>query len=336
MEKTEDSKGSSVKVEDPKDELQELLQTLEQKSAWNGEQLVKYKEFWFPVRLFRPILSTQKYFKAKNTDIILSTTPKSGTTWLKALTYSIVNRHMYPIDQSPLLTSNPHSVVDTFEFHTYLKQENPDLECVPNPRIFSTHISFNVLPDSIRESECKIIYICRNPLDLFTSFWNFLLENKEDNHAKPISIDEAFDMFCKGYSAFGPFWDHILGYWNAHLNDSEKVMFLKYEDLKEDIAFHIKKIAEFIGFPFSLEEEKQGVVEQISRLCSFENLSNLDVNKTGSSMIFKYSSFFRKGKVGDWTNYLTPAMAERMLNLMESKLKGSGLMFKTYDDKTSC
>ncbi|KAI3454005.1 hypothetical protein Pfo_010668 [Paulownia fortunei] len=317
MEKNEESNCSSAEVDNsPKDEPQELLQTLEKHTNWDGRRLVRYDGFWCPVSVFRPILSTQKYFKAKDTDIILASIPKSGATWMKALTFSIVNRSVCTIDQSPLLYSHPHTVVPFLEFNLYLHQENPDLQHLSSPRIFSTHMPFKILPDSIRESKCKVIYICRNPLD--------------QTDAVPLELDEAFGMFCQGIHPFGPFWDHMLGYWNAHLKNPHKILFLKYEDLKENITFHVKKIAEFLGCPFSLEEEKQGLIEEISRLCSFENLKNLEVNKTGYILgVLKNSSFFRKGEVGDWTNYLTPAMAERFEKLMECKFEGSGLMLKT-------
>ncbi|KAI3470188.1 hypothetical protein Pfo_026851 [Paulownia fortunei] len=303
IEKKEDTNCSSAEVDNShKDEVQELLQTLEQQTNWDGRRLAKYDGLWCPVRFFRPILSTQKYFKAKDSDIILATIPKSGTTWLKALTFSIVNRSVYTIDQSPLLTNLPHTLVPFLEFNVYWDQENPDLQHLSSPRIFSTHMPFKILPDSIREYEL------------------------------PLEIDEAFDMFCQGIHPFGPFWDNMLGYWDAHLKNPQKVLFLKYEDLKEDITFHVKKIAEFLGYPFSLEEEKQRLIEEISRLCSFENLKNLEVNKTGCiEGVVKHSAFFRKGQVGDWINYLTPAMAERIEKVMESKFQGSGLMFKTYN-----
>ncbi|KAG8381918.1 hypothetical protein BUALT_Bualt05G0022700 [Buddleja alternifolia] len=330
MEKVENLQCSSGEVEDPKDEFQELLQTLEQKTSWSGTQLVKYNGFWFPVRAFKPVLSVQKYFKAKDSDIILCTLPKSGTTWLKALTFCIVNRHIYTIDQSPLLTSNPHTVVPFLEINLYWEQENPNLEHIRTPRIFGTHLPFSFLLQSIHESECKAIYICRNPLDQFVSFWHFMSKNEREKDGDPLAIDEAFDMFCHGINQFGPFWDHVLEYWNARLNNSQKVLFLKYEDLKEDVTLYIKKIAEFIGYPFSLEEEKQGLIQQIANLCSFSNLSNLDTNKKGKIIgMFDNSTYFRKGEVGDWANYLTPAMGERIEKLMENKLEGSGLVFKT-------
>ncbi|KAG8381925.1 hypothetical protein BUALT_Bualt05G0023400 [Buddleja alternifolia] len=346
----EDPKCFVTEVEEGKDEVRELIQTLEREINWDGTSLIKYVGFWFPVRLFdtgftdrppqdldsaailpgpdnglslfKPILSAQKYFKAKDTDIILSTLPKSGTTWLIPLTFCIVNRHTYPIAQSPLLTSSPHTIVPFLELNLYWEQTNPDLENIPSPRIFSTHMPFNVLPDSIRESECKILYMCRNPLDHFISYRQFLLKNKIEKDAKPLDIDETFDMFCQGIQLYGPFWEHVLGYWNAHLKNPEKVLFLKYEDLKMETTLYIKKIAEFIGFPFSLEEEEQGLIEEISNFCSFENISNLEANKKGKFMgIVENSSFFRKGEIGDWKNYLTPEMAERVKELMESKLE---------------
>ncbi|KAK4422351.1 Cytosolic sulfotransferase 14 [Sesamum alatum] len=248
----------------------------------------------------------------------------------QALTFSIANRNVFPIDQSPLLTSNPHMLVPFLELSIYWEQENPDLENIPSPRIFSTHMHFKMLPVSIRETDCRIIYICRNPLDQFVSYLHFLFQNKVGKNVDQVAVDEAFDMYCQGINAYGPFWDDILGYWKAHLENPGKVLFLKYEDLKEDITSQVKKIAEFMGFPFSPEEEEQGLIDQISGLCSFESLSNLAINKTGNiNGIVKNSSFFRKGRVGDWTNYLTPAMVERIKKIMDSKFKGSGLMFKT-------
>ena len=59
------------------------------------------------------------------------------------------------------------------------------------------------------------------------------------------------------------------------------ILFLKYEDLKNETLFWVKKMAQFIGCPFSLEEENKGVVQNIIDLCSFEHMSSLEVNKSG-------------------------------------------------------
>lgn len=94
----------------------------------------------------------------------------------------------------------------------------------------------------------------------------------------------------------------------------------------------LKKLATFMGMPFTVEEEGRGVVEDIVKLCSFENLSNLEVNKDGgggqkitTKLILENQEFFRKGKVGDWKNYLTEEMKERIDFITSEKLKDSGL-----------
>ena len=100
--------------------------------------------------------------------------------------------------------------------------------------------------------------------------------------------------------------------------------------MKEDINSQMKRLAEFLGFPFSLEEEADGVVEGISKMCSFSNLKDKEINKTGKFLHnLENKTFFRRGEVGDWVNYLTPEMVDRLNKIMEQKLAGSGLKFKT-------
>ena len=141
-------------------------------------------------------------------------------------------------------------------------------------------------------------------------------------------MEKAFDLFCEGKCHCGPNWDHVLGFWKASQENPEKVLFLKYEDMVEDTAFYVKRLAEFMGYNFSLEEEKQGAVQKIVELCSFENMSNLEVNKVGlCQKNVANKIFFRKGKVGDWKNWLTPEMAQRLDKKTEQMLSGFGLTF---------
>ncbi|KAF2305975.1 hypothetical protein GH714_009220 [Hevea brasiliensis] len=84
-----------------------------------------------------------------------------------------------------------------------------------------------------------------------------------------------------GISGNGPYWDHVLGYWKASVKSPEEVLFLVYEDLKKDTVFNVKKLAEFMGYPFTPEEERRGVVQHIVDLCSFDSLRNLKANKSG-------------------------------------------------------
>jgi len=94
--------------------------------------------------------------------------------------------------------------------------------------------------------------MCRDPKDIFTSLWHF--SNKvRPQSIQRLSIEESFEKFCRGVYLFGLFWEHVLGYWKESLAKLEKVMFLKYEEVKMKPSFYLKKIAEVLGCGFSIE-----------------------------------------------------------------------------------
>ncbi|XP_057976311.1 cytosolic sulfotransferase 15-like [Malania oleifera] len=319
-------------------ELKQLLPSLPIEKGWRTSHLYLFQGFWSHPKVIQAVLSAQRHFPALDTDILLATIPKSGTTWLKALTFAIVNRTRFKPSKKnhnhPLLNFNPHDLVPFLEYKLYTDRHRiPDLSADCNslhssPRLFATHVPFTSLPISVRKSGCRVVYLCRNLLDTFVSIWHFLIGVRPEGLG-PFSLKEAFDMYCKGVVGFGPYWVHMLGYWKESIEKPHKVLFLKYEDMKEDSSFQLKRLAEFLGFPFSVEEERDGVIEEISRLCGFENLKELEVNKSGKSIEnFENKSLFRKGEVGDWVNYLSPSMVEQLSSVMEEKLSGTGLSFK--------
>ncbi|KAL7251259.1 hypothetical protein ACSBR1_013148 [Camellia fascicularis] len=83
-----------------------------------------------------------------------------STTWLKALSYGIVNRNKYALAESPLLTANPYELVPFFDWDVYANNPTPNLEDTAKPRIFSTHAPYATLPpDSIKDSKCRIVCV---------------------------------------------------------------------------------------------------------------------------------------------------------------------------------
>ncbi|MCD7465535.1 hypothetical protein HAX54_001480 [Datura stramonium] len=313
------------------EEDDEFLSSLPKEKGWRTPHLFLFQGFWCQPKEIRAIISTQNHFKAQDSDVVLATIPKSGTTWLKALTFAIVNRNKFSVQPDnhhhPLLTHNPHELVPFLEYKLYADCNRlPDLSLLPSPRLVATHVPFGALPSSTKTSKCKIVYICRNPFDTFVSIWHYLNKVRPESLG-PLPIEEAFDMYCRGVIGYGPYWDHMLGYWRESLETPNKVLFLKYEDMKVAERNQLKKLGEFLGFPFTEEEEKEGRIQDISSLCSFQNMKDLEVNKKGKGAIsgFENKDLFRKAEIGDWMNYFTPSMFERLSNVMEEKLEGSGL-----------
>ncbi|PSS08012.1 Cytosolic sulfotransferase [Actinidia chinensis var. chinensis] len=305
----EESDENVEKDEESFQRYRERISTLPKEKGW--------KIFWYLYAYgLEGVMFAQEHFKARPLDVFLWSTPKSGTTWLKAIIFAIMKRTCYTNSTHPILTNNPHEIVPILEEELFGEPPVANVESLPSPRLFATHISYISLPMSVLSSGCRIVYICRNPKDVLVSMWYFVANLRDE--AELFSLQEAFDLFSQGKSAFGPYWDHVLG---AGLECPERVFFITYEEMKGDTLVHVKRLAKFLGKPFSLEEESKGVAEEIVEMCSFESLSNLEVNKNGSSKTgLKNSVYFREGKVGGWRNHLTTQMIESLDRVTKEKL----------------
>jgi hypothetical protein len=198
-------------LQDPEttQEYRDLISSLPTERDLIQGKLHQYQGFWFLTWFMQGVVATQKHFQAHHTNILLATNPKASTTWLKAISFTLLNRVRYSdIQQHPLLTINPHVLVPILEVDLYNKKEVPDLTTFTSPRLFPTNLPSSMLPISAKNSTCKIVYLCRNPKDTFVSLWHFL-NRLAPTSTSTISLEDSFDMFCRGVSSFGPYWDHV-------------------------------------------------------------------------------------------------------------------------------
>ncbi|CAH8360850.1 unnamed protein product [Eruca vesicaria subsp. sativa] len=309
---------------------QDVTSTLPQVKGWRPKApLIEYGGHWWVKPILEGSLYAQDFFQARPSDLFICSYPKTGSTWLKSLTFTIANRSRFDDSTNPLLKHNPHELIPFIEIQ-FPQFPNIDVLKDKGNHLFSTHMPHDFLPHSVVKSGCKMVYIWRDPKDTFISRWSFFQKQRFE-HGPLNSLEECFDMFCQGFCACGPYLDHVLGYWKAHQENPDKILFLKYETVRADPLPYVKSLAEFMGYGFTAEEEKNGVVEKVVNLCSFETMKNLEVNKGDKEREdhpspYTNSAYFRKGKTGDWVNYLTPDMAARMDGIMEEKFKGTGLL----------
>ncbi|KAF8086285.1 hypothetical protein N665_0630s0035 [Sinapis alba] len=295
-------------------ECEYLISSLPSEKDFMGKKLYSYQGSWYYPNTLQAILNFQKHFRAPSY-------PKSGTTWLKALAFSLVHRNKYAANLAshPLLSDNPHNLVRFLEADLYVNNQCPDLEEVPSPRLFATHMPFQTLHESLRDSACKVVYVCRNIKDVLVSRWHFRSKIfRKDLHSN-YSLEDTVDEFVKGAYV----------YWKESSVNSNPVLFMRYEEMIEKPEAQVMRLADFLGCSFTEEEKQSGTVEKILELCSLGNLSNLEVNKSGTSTCgIAHHAFFRKGGVGDWKNHLTDDMAKKLDVMVEKKLEGSGLNFE--------
>uniref|UniRef100_M4DLI4 Sulfotransferase n=1 Tax=Brassica campestris TaxID=3711 RepID=M4DLI4_BRACM len=299
--------SSSVPIylgdEDLTQETRDLLSSLPSEKGWLVSQIYQFEGSWHTQGLVQGILNCQKNFKAKDSDIILATTPKSGTTWLKALLFALIHRDKFPVSSKhPLLATNPHPLVPYLEAD-YRVSPDVDFSELPSPRLMQTHLQHHSLPASIKSSSCKIVYCCRDPKDVFVSLWHF---------GRKLSPEETAEYPIEKV------------YWYESRKNPNKVLFVTYEELKKQTEVEVKRIADFIGCGFTAEEE----VSEIVKLCSFESLSKLEVNRQGKLPNgIESNSYFRKGEIGGWRDTLSESLAEVIDRTTEEKFRGSGLKF---------
>jgi hypothetical protein len=206
--------------------------------------------------------------------------------------------------------------------------------------VLATHLPYSLLPERVvaDSCSCRVVYVCRDPKDALVSGWLFTKKHMaatakgaggEDDDVPPTyPLQDAFELFCAGRCVGGPQWLHVLGYWEESRRRPDKVLFLQYEEMLRDPATNVKRLAEFMGCPFTVEEETAGTVDAVVELCSLDSLKRSKGNRSGTTnFAVENASFFRKGAAGDWRNHLTPDMAARLDEIVDGVLQGSGLTF---------
>ncbi|KAM0046815.1 putative flavonol 3-sulfotransferase [Helianthus debilis subsp. tardiflorus] len=251
----------------------------------------------------------------------------SGTTWIKALAFAIVNRTRYNNKchtTHPLLTINPHECVPFIE--NEILRSKPTYIDSNSTRLFASHMPYTSLPQSILDSGCRIVYMCRNPKDVLVSMFHFVNKLKDESSHEGLTLEDAFEKFSKGIGSCHPYWDHVRGYYEASLEHPTRILFFTYENMKMDTANNVKRLVDFFGHPFTKEEEANGAVQEIVSICSFKSLS--DVNKHGNLVSGVPShAFFRKGEVADWKNHLTKEMVETLDEITKENFHGLDICF---------
>uniref|UniRef100_A0A8D3CXT7 Sulfotransferase n=1 Tax=Scophthalmus maximus TaxID=52904 RepID=A0A8D3CXT7_SCOMX len=259
-----------------------------------------YKGVYVPSSLYTP--RSMKYyedFSFRQDDIIIVTYPKSGTTWSQ----EIVPLIMSGGDQASVESLPNWERVPWLEQNTTCQF---NLETRPSPRIFATHFHYNMMPPGFFEVKPKVIYVMRNPKDVFTSLFHY---SKAASYfllliTFPIQYSFIIQLMMAGLP-FGSWFDHVKGWLNAE--DKDHIMYITYEEM--------------IIVRFCNTE----VIEKIADRCLFKNMkqnkmSNYSLAPRGIMDQTK-SEFLRKGITGDWKNQLTVAEAEFFDEVYKDKMK---------------
>lgn len=261
-------------------------------------------------------------FKAKPDDLLICTYPKAGTTWVQEIVDMVQHGgDKQKCARAPIYKRIPF--IDLFP----MKPISSGLEMaeeMPSPRTLKSHLPAHLLPPSFWEQNCKIIYVARNVKDTIVSYFHFHRMNQ--GMPKPGNWDEFLENFLTGKIAWGSWFEHVQGWWEA--KDRHPILYLFYEDIKEDPTREILKVAHFLNF-----ELPDPILEKIIEHTKFETMKDNPMANYLTLPDFvmnqALSPFMRKGVVGNWKEHFTVAQNEKIDELSSQLLAGSSLVFRT-------
>ena len=181
-----------------------------------------------------------------------------------------------------------------------LIQQLPQL---PRPYVMKTHLRSETFRKQIQAGKVKVIICIRNPKDTLISYYHFYRMNSMLGNFKG-TWDEFFELYEVKHLIYGDYFQWYVS-WLQHL-DKANVMLIKYEDMHHKLPDVINDVSEFLG-----KRLPEHVTDDVIQHLTFDSMSSNDAvnHKNRTTFDQKISPFMRKGKIGDWKNYLTEAQS---------------------------
>lgn len=108
-----------------------------------------------------------------------------------------------------------------------------------------------------------MIYVTRNPKDACVSYYYF--------QKSIIDFDSTLEEFCeavlKNALTYSPFWENVADFWK--LRKESNVLFLTFEELKDDLRKVVDQVCEFME-----KQYKDETIDKLVEHLSFENMKS--------------------------------------------------------------
>uniref|UniRef100_A0A8C5WTE6 Sulfotransferase n=1 Tax=Laticauda laticaudata TaxID=8630 RepID=A0A8C5WTE6_LATLA len=147
-------------------------------------------------------LHSASNFEFQDTDVLLVTYPKSGTTWMQEiLTLIHSDGNLEPIKTLPNWARAP------WLEHSYFQEQLQHMKC---PRLLTTHLPQPVLAPALKKAKPKVIYVVRNPKDVVVSYYHF--QRMAKFFPEPSSFEGFLHDFMAGTVHYGSWFEHVKGW----------------------------------------------------------------------------------------------------------------------------
>ncbi len=220
-------------------------------------------------------------------DTFLVSYPKSGNTWARFLLANLIY-----CEEAMTFSNLEGRIPDVY------KVTQNELRRVPRPRILKSHEYFD-------PRYKKVVYIVRDPRDVVISYYHFHLKKGIIPDGYP--LDRYLTRFVAGdVDAYGS-WRENVASWLATRYGTGSFLLLRYEDMLEETARELAKMAAFLG----IEHNDEAIFKAVS-LSSADRMRELESNETDIWVNTKKSRkdipFVRSATSGQWKAVLSENM----------------------------
>ncbi len=257
-------------------------------------------------------------FKARKTDILITTAPKAGTTWMQQILHQLKTGGDVNFDSID-------NVIPWLEIQRKGKHWSEIIayfDTIKNPRIFKTHCTYQQTPGV---DFAKIILSSRDPRDACISFYHHTMNLTENAcQMADIKSPKDFDEYFRSWMEFGTWYRNISSWW-PHIN-KQNILWLRYEDMKADLEKSIDQILDFLDWKLD-DTGRPKVLEY----CSFQwmkaNSDKFTHRDENGRLLFTPGSFIRKGSVGDYRSLMSKSQEKQILDRAYKILEPECLKF---------
>ena len=272
-------------------------------------------------------------FQFRNDDVIISTYPKSGTTWTQQIVAQLLfngNENLEVLQMSPWLEYRLLTLSSRFGSKEKLLHA---MENQTHRRFIKTHLPLGAL---VFSPKAKYIFVGRDGRDVAWSLYYHHLNYTDEYYNMintspglvgpplerplPSFVEYFHNWLEKDGSPFVPFFENIRSWWNVrHLPN---VLFIHYSQLQSDLSGQIERIAQFLNIAVDRSSARW---TDILEHCSFDYMKR-NANKFMPEDMFINgpSSFFKLGTNNSWKHMLTKEDCQHYEEKAQSELGEEG------------
>ena len=218
-------------------------------------------------------------------DTFLVSYPRSGNTWTRFLIANLV----YP-DKDVSFLNIERLIPDTSS------QSNRAMRRTPRPRLIKIHEYF--------DHRCgKVIYIARDPRDVVLSYYDFQRKYRhfEDGYPLERYVDDCIQgrLSSAGWGT----WGENVASWLYTRGKTKGFLLLRYEDMMEDPARELTRVAAFLG----IDTDPARIQNAVDK-SSADRMREMEKRESGQWVATRNHRqdipFVRVAKAGGWKEKL--------------------------------